>query len=355
MRRLVISALVLAACGDNGHHGPDASTTHDGAVDSPPMFDASVCSYTEMQDTTNDYVAMPGAFENTGLTYSAAPLTICGLVNSGHFDTGRQTVDIDNYKLTVSAAGDVIVTLSAPGVVSLSNFNLTIYAAETGQRATASGMFIGDHAVFIAHLAAGSYEFSVEALAGAPLAMSASYQLKISPDSPATRCPQLTTTANYTEAHDGTTSRGNDVIKIDYTAANSNYYSLTPATTDAPEPTGLTLASGTNYRISGTSANVAAVGSYLDADTYLITTGPTTDQLTIRLNWTGANVDLDYYVFDGLLPIGTAATIGNGASELATFAVAPSTAYRLWVGAIDGSTGLPAPYDFSVCAETFTP
>ena len=38
--------------------------------------------------------------------------------------------------------------------------------------------------------------------------------------------------------------------------------------------------------------------------------------------------------------------------EFQTFAVLPNTAYRVFIGARDGSTGLPINYDATICGET---
>ena len=48
------------------------------------------------------------------------------------------------------------------------------------------------------------------------------------------------------------------------------------------------------YRISGTSADVNAADEYRVRDTYFLTTGAATDQMSVRVNWPTATVDFDY-------------------------------------------------------------
>jgi hypothetical protein len=217
------------------------------------------------------------------------------------------------------------------------------------------GFFIHDHGVFSSHLVAGTYDISVEAYANADAAAAIPYKVKVAIDAPDTRCPKITAAANYTEAHDGVTNRDNDMIVVDYSAMP--YYNPTTLPTDVPEPTGIAVAAGTNYRISGSSAAVTLSGSYFDADTYLFTTGPTTDQLSIRLNWPSTTADLDDYLFPAgsTNPLQTTDNVALTEPEFRTVAVTPSTSYWLWVGAFSSSTNLPASYDFSICGETFTP
>jgi hypothetical protein len=349
---LFAGAWMLAACGDN-ENKPDARVA-DAAEDAP--LDAFVeCNYNEAHDTTNDYLAASGyMLEQTGITYKKnSTRTVCGTINNGHFDGTQFSVDIDNYGITVAADVDVIVSLTAPGAGALANgFTVGVFSVDHAtQKGVGGGNFVGDHAVFSTHLPAGSYEFSVEAYANGDIAASIPYKMRISADNPTTRCPKLTTAANYTEANDGAGNTGNDVIAIDYTA---NPKITLTAAADAAEPTGLTLAAGTNYRISGTSAAVAKTGSYFDRDSYAVTTGATTNQLAVRLNWATTTADLDYYLFDGTSIVGAAAKMMLGEDEFATFAVEPSKAYTFWVGGFQSSTGLPATYDASLCAEAFT-
>jgi hypothetical protein len=138
---------------------------------------------------------------------------------------------------------------------------------------------------------------------------------------------------------------------------------LTALATDLPEPTNIVTAAGTKYRLSGSSAAVQAADEYTDRDTFLIETGADTDQLSIRLNWTGTTSDHDFMVFEEntITDIASGTLIGNTEPEFVTFAVKPATKYWVWTGTYDtledGTTlpTLPAPYDVSLCAESFTP
>jgi len=128
------------------------------------------------------------------------------------------------------------------------------------------------------------------------------------------------------------------------------------AIADAPEPTNLIL-DVAKYRITGTSASVSGQGSYYDRDDYLITTGPTTNELAIRLKPGSAMADMDYYLFgeNRVNALGNAsAANGLGKEEFATFAVNPNTRYWLWAGKLIGmgagaSANTTSTYDFSIC------
>jgi hypothetical protein len=217
---------------------------------------------------------------------------------------------------------------------------------------------LGDHGAYLAELPAGTYNIVVTASAAADIAAPIPYKVELVADQPTTRCPDLTgMTADYTEANDGAANTGNDVVLVDFTKIPS--FSLTAATTDAPEMTGLTVDPSKNAHVVGSSASVAAgTDTYLDRDTYAITTGTSTNELSIRLNWPGSTTDLDYVVFENnmLTTPNVAATLtASTEDEFATFAVKPSTSYWVWIGAYKGSTGQPIAYSASVCAATYTP
>jgi hypothetical protein len=356
MRRDVLSWSVLfavlagiTACGDNKHK-PDAPPS----IDAPPPDAANACDYTEQHDATNDY-NLPTGFvaEQTGIAFSGTPKTICGVVNNGHYSAANGSIDIDDYRFTVTADADVIVSLTGD-LQAITTIG--IFAADSAQKGVGGGYFINDHGVFSTHLPAGSYEISAEAYANGDIAAPVPYKIKIAPDMPATRCPKVTAAANYTEAKDMTPLfNQNDTVDIDFTKTPFAQ-ATNPATT--PEPTGVTVAAGTNYRLSGTSSLVTGNGSYFDMDAYLITTGASTNQLAVRLNWPDATADLDLYVFQAGRPnppISSSAHIKNGEDEFVTLAVAGGSQYWLWVGAatMPGAGGYA--YDLSVCGETFTP
>lgn len=352
---VLIAIVATAACGDNKAK-PDAPRPIDAPlIDTPTDTMAPACDYTESHDATNDYNATGFVSEATGIQFNGSSArTICGQMNIGHFDSANGSIDIDDYTITLTSDADVLVTLTGDFSQIPNAGEFAVNASMTG---VGQGFYYGTHGVFSNHFPAGVYHLSVEAYGNADATMAVPYKIKISPDNPTTRCPQITTAANYTEAHDGAVNKDNDMIQIDF-SGSPPYYTLTTLPTDAPEPTGLTLAAGSNYRISGTSANVSATGSYFDGDTYLIHADATTDQIALRLNWPSTTADLDFYLFlaGTATPIETTATIALHEPEFKTIAVKPSSDYWLWVGAsAPSSTGLPATYDFSICAEHFTP
>ncbi|HEY1550214.1 MAG TPA: hypothetical protein VGG28_20440, partial [Kofleriaceae bacterium] len=127
-----------------------------------------------------------------------------------------------------------------------------------------------------------------------------------------------------------------------------------------PEPSGVGVLDGQNYLLAGSSANEAAIDDYLDMDTYLLSTGANTDQLSVRLDWATSGVDLDLYVFPAThtLPILTSAAKSTTTlDEFGTTAVTPNTQYWISVGAAATDTtvaDLPATYGITVCGEHFT-
>lgn len=357
MRAILLALLVTGCLGDDivppsptgpTPSGPGVAPVQPGG--SPPP--AAACSYTEHEDGTNDYRARSGyVIEETGVVYSGQAQTICGNINNGHFDTNDWSIDIDNYGITLAQDADVLVTLTGKAEL-ISSVGVWAYDPRTGQ-VPGGGYFIYDHGVFSAHLTAGHYEFSVEAYDDADIAAPVPYTLQIAADQPTVRCGALARPADYMEAGDGTANNGNDVFDVDFDANPTRMF--TAANTDRPEDMELPLMSGSSLRIDGEAAMEAPVGSYLDHDTYLVTTGPTTNQLAIRLDWAGNTADLDYYLSTAgsTYPIASATTQQLGGGEFATFAVVPNTRYWLWIGSYLSST-TSANYDATLCAETFS-
>ncbi len=352
---MVLVGFAASACGDDTHKKPtpDAFQFQDAPPDSsmPPA-----CDYTEAHDTTNDYNLMTGFTpEETAIAFNGTTKTICGTINNGHFSSTYGSIDIDDYKFSVTADTDVIVTLTGSGLQNISSVG--IFSVDSTQARVGGGYFFSDHAVFSAHLAAGSYEISAEAYGNADIATAIPYKLKIAKDMPLTRCPHVTGTPSFVEANDGALSTANDTVSVNY-ANSPSYATTTPGTT--PEPTNLTLAAGTSYLVTGNSAMRVATDSYLDKDTFQVTTGATTNQLSVRLNWASTTTDFDLLVFtQGTYnpPIAISAKMMLGEDEFLTTAVAPNTTYWIWVGAYMSSTigASGSPYDLSLCAENFTP
>lgn len=348
--RLLSTLLVVAACGgdDGPSTQPDAAPTADASPDGSTL--PVGCDFVEQNDAGNDSYVQGGGREATGLTFTART-TLCGQVDTTHADAGK--VDIDAYAITLSAPATVTLTLVGAGLEALEAAEFAVWSGTAFDTPEGGGTFVASHGITAITLDAGTYELAVLAGNAAAPAAPIAYKLTIATDAPAARCPKVTAAANFTEANDGGASNGNDVIQIDFAQQMSQ--SLTMAANDAPEPSAIAVAPGSASRISGSLAEVGITGSYKDADTYAFTTDAATNQLEIRLNWTGAT-DLDYFLFEeGTLPsTGSSAIAADLEDEFQTFAVKPSTTYWLWTGLFRSSVG-PQAYDFSICGVTFTP
>lgn len=348
--------LIAAACGDDGSKITtiDAAPTVDAPPDSPPLPPG--CNYAELADTMNDDFSQgaTGAPEMTGLTFGATPITLCGSVNSGHF--ASNTVDFDSYAVNVPADANVYVTLVGTGLEVPTVATLFIYGGTNYADFFGASKFEVNHGVVATGLPAGMYEFSVGVRNAADVAAPIPYKIKISTDAPDTRCAKVTAAANFTEAGDGAGNTNNDVVGIDFGAPQGTpAEALTAATTDTAEATALTIAPATNYRITGNSANNTVVGSYKDRDAFEFTTGATTNEIAIRLNWPGTTADLDYFIFPKAVPsIGGSSAAANMEPEYAVTAVKPNTSYWVWVGGYKTNAAASA-YDVSICGSTFTP
>jgi hypothetical protein len=230
---------LLAACGPSSSAPPDgrvldAPRTDDAPADAPP----SGCDYTEQHDATNDDVSdPPGTPEQTGLT-AGARTVVCGNFEHTHFD-GDITADIDGYVLSVPSETDVLVRLHGAGAEAIEYAGVDVYGGATFGTLVGSATFYGDHGVAALHLPAGSYELAAFALSSAALSSTIAYELEVTTDTPATRCPEVAS-GGYAETHDGADSTDNDVVTIPDGAPPA----LTASATDAPEPTGLTLEPG---------------------------------------------------------------------------------------------------------------
>ena len=114
------------------------------------------------------------------------------------------------------------------------------------------------------------------------------------------------------------------------------------------------------YRVTGSSAAVDPADDYEDRDTFQFTTGATTTQMSIRLNWTSTTMDLDFRVYP-VIDSGDPLSVVGGLDEslmeeeFETFAVKPSTAYWLWIAAEDGASGQPSAYEATLCGEMYAP
>jgi hypothetical protein len=355
---------VIVGCGDNHHNNLDAGTTQpDAKIDASVPIDAFVeCNYTEQHNSTNDFNTSPPGIEETGLHFKPGDTqTICGNVNNGQFgsDGVAGTIDVDNYGVTFDADSDVLVTLTPPPAMSstplglISSVELIAYSDQTDETVQV-GYFETDHAVYSAHLPAGHYELAVDVTDNQDISMTLPYEMRISTDDPNMRCAQLTGSANYTEANDGASNTANNVVDISSTGVT-----ILGAGENTPEPTGIGVLDAQNYLFDGSSASEAAIGDYYDMDTYLVSTGANTNQLSVRLDWATSGVDLDLYLFPAThnLPILTSAAESSTVlTEAGVSAVTPNTPYWISVGAATTDTttaDLPASYGITVCGEHF--
>jgi hypothetical protein len=213
------------------------------------------------------------------------------------------------------------------------------------------GSWTHDHGVFVAHVTAGTWFVTLAGFDAAALGASFSYSIKLATDT--ARCAHVTT-GGFTEAGDGAGNTGNDVILYDEAAQPVRR--VTPGA-DAPEATGITVAPAASYRLTGSLANNNVADSYMDRDTFAFTTGATTNEISIRLNWPSTTADLDMFIVKEAVIeklIGAGFDNASREEEFETFAVAPNTTYWLWLGAYDGAS-LPASYDVTVCGDSVVP
>ncbi len=157
---------------------------------------AAPCDYTEQHDLDNDYLASENyQLEETGLGFGS----ICGVVETGHFNTDFFSVDIDNYGITIPTESDVIVTLTGD-LASISQVGVWIY--DPVAKVSYGSYYDGDHAVVSSHLPAGNYELSVEAYDDVASVEDLPYRVSIAADDPDARCAMPGGAASYTEFWD---------------------------------------------------------------------------------------------------------------------------------------------------------
>jgi hypothetical protein len=327
-----------AGAGGAAGVGAEAGSGGDGSVTVLPEG----CDYVEQDDVGN------GESEVELIEHTlSGSFTICGQIDVGHYEAdSSESVDVDYFTFSLANPEHVLVkleleadppasleTVFGPGGVHM---DLISKSGIVGTKV------LGDSNGYIS--------FAVGAFDALDASQPIPYRLKISNDTPDTRCPAVTATANYVEALDGANNDSNDVYAVD----PSYYVVLTDSATDAPEATGITVAPGAKYRITGSTADVAIGQDYFDPDTFVIHTGPTVNQLTIRNDWSNSVWDFDF----ALMNVGTEDVVGGGfatdsSGELLTFSVKPDTTYWLWNAGYKLGTR-PAPYSLSLCGETFS-
>lgn len=352
MQRLAILAMVLgaSACGDDKDPNttPDAPRA-DGGVDAvltdgPPDDASNGCDYVEQRDLTNDNIVGDGPAEETGVTFTSRSV-VCGSLASTHYDEEELIVDVDAYRFTVAAEGDVLVRF-AGAAQDIVFVGVDVYGGKDFTDFVGGNTFYGDHGVVALHLAAGDYELSAFALNETAATSDVAYAIEVIADDPATRCAAVTS-GGFVEANDQAASINNDVITIPSGAPPA----LTPSAADAPEATELTL--GTQpTRITGTAADVVLTDQYEDKDTYLVLTGVDTNELSIRVD-TASTANLDVFISEaGVVPPIFRST-RTTAPETTIVPLKPASAYWITVGARTGSTGLPAAYSASLCGASY--
>ena len=317
----------LFACGDNAAL-PDALVVDapDAAPDGPPPPPG--CAWGELFDATNDVTP-----EATGQNLQSS-LVYCGQIDRGH--ARNMLVDSDAFLFTLPGDALVGAELVGTGLEAFTRVELDI-VDRFGDAITTSA-FVGAHAVVAATLPPGTYGIAIRAFGTEP-AVAITYQATVG----FRAAFSVTGAATYTES-----AVDNDVIEVRH---GSDPRRALTAAVDVPEPTAISLAA--SAKLGGTSAAGDATDDYRDRDTFAFTTGANVDTLTVRLDWSAPNVDLDFLLFpeSSTEELGGGTRISASAPEATTFAVAPSTTYWLWIGAHDSSAGLPAAYDVALCAE----
>jgi len=333
---------------------PDAAEHTDAAIDALPI----TCDYNEKNDTTNDTVFGFGIAEPSSVSLTATS-TICGKLDAGHFDAGRQNTDVDSFVISVPAASPVLVYLSGAGVETFGSVRLAIRGVNN--TVDERGVFVGSLAVTSAVLPAGQYEITVASFNSAAAMSAVPYKVTVMVDAPG-RCGKAAAPANYTEAHESTMpGKGgdNDVIEVVYGASR---VATATQKADAPEDTGITVQADMKYRITGDSGTFQPSpqswgDSLMDREVYEVKMGPVTNQLSLRLNWIGSTADFDVLVFPAGFfgELGAAVKVANSDDEFFTMATATSGSYWILVAAKDGATGQPIPYDLTLCGSAVQP
>ena len=341
LARAAVVSLCLAACGS----------------DDPADQIPEGCDFLERDDAGNDVFAMtPGTAEATELTLGEANV-FCGQIDPGHFQPSAQgpgIVDVDAFTLEVAADTSAVISLTGESLESYALAQMIIADAAGTAIALASYDPAIEHGIqLVAALAPGSYRIAVGALNPADPTEPLAYRAKVATYDLAARCADPAA-PTFVEANDGADNTGNDMIEVRYVA---NGATATVATTDIPEPSNVTVASGTPTLIEGSIAMVNPADEYLDRDTFSITAGDAS-HLLVRVAWPGTGADLDFFLFDEnlpdiLAPNGTVTS--NTRAELELIPITPNAKYWLWVGAYDMSMGLPLAYKATLCGESFVP
>lgn len=335
---LLAPALIAGCGGDDGQAVVDGATAPDAGSDGAP-----VDCHPEADDNRNGTAPEP-----TGAVFAGQRIAVCGNIDVD--SPSGDLVDRDLYQVTVAPGAPVVVRLSAPLGGAVDRLELSVRDAG-GPRAIAR--LRAGNAVTVLLLPQGEYTLGVEARDDQAVA-SFPYRIEMYADTPAMRCPPMTGGTIYTEVDESAAGhRANDVIEV---TQQPPILSARPTadTSDTPDATGQAVTAGNRFAIAGSSAGVTSAGDeYRDRDTFSLYTGATTNQLDVRVVWSGGIADLDVLVFEAgkpTEPMGTpaAALIGE---EVVVTAVEPQSEYWLWVGGSRRSTSLPVAYTVHVCGR----
>jgi len=366
--RHILLALVIVGCGND----KPKVTTHDSnmqTVDAPPLPPG--CDYAELTDNANDNGIAQGATgvsEDTGT--AGIGKVFCGNVDMTHYDTTSQILDVDSFQFTLAADGAIRADLVGTGLEALDDAEILITDGNGANIAfDGSGVFLTDHGVAVAGLTAGTYSVALFTAAAAAPTSTAPLPYKIKITTFTNACTAATGTATHTEG-----ATDNDVLTEKYsTSTVTGFRHETIKTTDAFEPSAITLAANTNVSISGTMSATAAIDAddYLDRDTFEFASSAGVNEVTIRLDWANKMADLDLYLLAKRTAPLTAGTnwgflaasnadsgvgaAGMGGPELFVTAIDASTPWWIWNAAYTGSTGLPSPYTVTICPTHVTP
>ncbi len=362
--RLLHSLLLvpaIAACGDDGGSGkPDAFIIMaDASPDTPPPPPG--CEYGELHDETNDDATSAGQAEQTQVTFGGSAV-FCGKFNVARYNTMSKKVDADAYTFTLNGDTELYISLYGAGLEGLAQVDLQIYGGQGFQDLITSGSFAGNHASAITALGQGTYEIYVRAYNAAAPGTDVAYKVKLQTDDLEARCAAVTT-GGFAEAGDGVNNLGNDMVGVDFDAMDPAMFQTLTTANDVAENTALTIEDGMKYRFTGTAqVSNPVVGSYRDRDTFEITTGAMTNEITIRAAWPTPMSDLDMFVFEKPaagamtpLEIASAAFTGVGPNEeVVTVAVQPNSKYWVWLGNYNDSAAAPV-YSTTICGVNYTP
>ncbi|MBZ0238790.1 MAG: hypothetical protein K8M05_41150 [Deltaproteobacteria bacterium] len=335
---LLAPALVAGCGGDDSQVLVDGATAPDAGSDGAPAD-----CHPEADDSRNGSTSEP-----TGAVFAGQRIAVCGNVDVDA--PSGDLVDRDLYQVTVTPSAPVVVRLSAPLGGSVDRLELIVRDA-TGPRSVAR--LRAGNAVTALLLPQGEYTLGVEAHDEDAVA-SFPYRIEMYADNPALRCPPMAGGTIHAEVDESAAGhRANDVIEVRQQPPILEAMA-TSDSDDEPDETGQAVTAGNRFAIAGSSAGVTSAGDeYRDRDTFSLYTGATTNQLDVRVVWSGGIADLDVLVFEAgkpMDPMGTpaAALIGE---EVVVTAVAPQSEYWLWVGGSRRSTSLPVDYTVHVCGR----